>query len=748
MDVYVKIVEGEDVLQTLAPANSNSSNNSNSSSCSGNDNNNSDNDSGGNDCTKDDASNVKSSQSAYHENNDSSEQRQQDDLAATVADSEGKAVLNRLATQSMQQAQNLLQQRRYRQAIDIYEKLMELGIDPQGCQRNIGCIYLLAKSWHNAIRFLEPIVKSLPRDNALREKLADAYFGAERYADAKKEYVRALEYLRIELIPKNTSDRSLQIQYQNLCIRMGRCIYLEGDRETAFQVYSSVLRQNQKNIEGLIEYALSIFEMQNDLSEPISVTLRVLVALQQAGQGESDMAKRVKQLFSRLLMAPGGIDEFLKQVEIDDPEKFGQAVAWVALIVRDHGGVDETIRLYKIAYERNRNSVSLALSLTHAIELKLDYQKAFDVILDFCSRNKDVSIRDIFSCADFIELMSGVRNLHHPGSFRFDEQAHILDVENFATVDTSKQKSNMTADSESSNGQQQNVKSEYLPEELDLLALFFTGVKILYASGALSILPSLISKLELTRQGHDLHMTSIRNEQAYFSCISQLMSIHASQRSRSAHGTTRPLYVCGDSHCLSPAWQAVTLHGEARYLHPVLVTGMKCWHLRSDFDFYPKINFYNAIETIPHGAEIVFMFGEIDCREGILVAVERCRYQSLEQGMRHTIRIYLRVLRQLAQRHKFKIYVHPVLPMLDLTRTNVFLFNRILDEELQSNENSSIPLIWLGGFEDKLLLQEQKGSGPPKLDPRFELDGTHINPTHYISLLESELNSRTSNTEK
>jgi len=53
-------------------------------------------------------------------------------------------------------------------------------------------------------------------------------------------------------------------------------------------------------------------------------------------------------------------------------------------------------------------------------------------------------------------------------------------------------------------------------------------------------------------------------------------------------------------------------------------------HLSSSRDestFYPKFNFYNVVRTIPEGANVVFQFGEIDCREGIVFAVQKMIYE-------------------------------------------------------------------------------------------------------------------------
>jgi len=38
-----------------------------------------------------------------------------------------------------------------------------------------------------------------------------------------------------------------------------------------------------------------------------------------------------------------------------------------------------------------------------------------------------------------------------------------------------------------------------------------------------------------------------------------------------------------------------------------------------------KVNFERVVASIPHSATVLFVLGEIDCREGILVAVEKDR---------------------------------------------------------------------------------------------------------------------------
>ncbi len=156
----------------------------------------------------------------------------------------------------------------------------------------------------------------------------------------------------------------------------------------------------------------------------------------------------------------------------------------------------------------------------------------------------------------------------------------------------------------------------------------------------LSTLPVLKIHAERVRRGTQLHLTSIRNENAYYCCIAQLLPHLQHGVSGSSYpgcpplsdlrpdcGEAKPIYVCGDSHSLCPSWQSITVRGRLRLLVPALVTGLKAWHLRPESVFYPKVNFNSVVSSIPDGAEVLMLFCEIDCREGILVAVAKGRYK-------------------------------------------------------------------------------------------------------------------------
>eukprot|EP00850_Spirogloea_muscicola_P010195 SM000059S18672 [mRNA] locus=s59:358069:363417:+ [translate_table: standard] len=266
---------------------------------------------------------------------------------------------------------------------------------------------------------------------------------------------------------------------------------------------------------------------------------------------------------------------------------------------------------------------------------------------------------------------------------------------------------------------------DYQSEQLDVLALLFTVVKILFLGGAVErarLMAGLVQRARLASRV-PLHKTIFRNEAAYFGCIHQLMEEHPISLPLPPRDEQPLLYLAGDSHCLTGAWRAVSLHGRRRLLAPVLVTGLKAWHLRDESTFYPKVMFEEVMAQIPNGSHLIMMFGEIDCREGIL---------DVEEGIEVTVDIYIKVLLKLIHKRGFKIFVHPVPPVLDITRPVVIIYNRILRAKVSAaSKQLQGKLYWLDFFEDLLCPRGTLRKG-------LELDGTHMSPS-YIQYLSDAL---------
>ena len=136
-----------------------------------------------------------------------------------------------------------------------------------------------------------------------------------------------------------------------------------------------------------------------------------------------------------------------------------------------------------------------------------------------------------------------------------------------------------------------------------------------------------------------------------------------------------------------------------------------------------------------------------------MVSVEKCRYETIEEGAQVTIQIFIDVLRKLKDTYHWNIYIHPIVPVLNetryayphsmrqqrhspsplylfLTRFIVKTFNQVLQKMVEAVNG----LHWLNFF-DKLLTSDGEG-----FNKKYELDGTHMNPT-YIALLADALNA-------
>lgn len=281
-----------------------------------------------------------------------------------------------------------------------------------------------------------------------------------------------------------------------------------------------------------------------------------------------------------------------------------------------------------------------------------------------------------------------------------------------------------------------------------MIALMFTALKMLYVCGGLQVLPTLINMLEPLRVDRDLHLTLIRNEHAYASSIAQMMRYipFPIPRELASAPQEDTIYVCGDSHSMSAAWQVIKLdaHPRPMLLVPKLVTGLKVWHMRPSCRFYPKRNYEAAIRSIPDGSSVIFNFGEIDCREGLIVAVEKGRYESVEAGVQLAVDVYVKAMQEQVAVKELKIYVHPITPVLDVTRPTVKLFESVLKARLAETlpkpgpkvkgAEPVYPLIYLDFF-SALLTPDGN-----RFNMDYHLDSTHLKPTYVPALLRPALN--------
>lgn len=542
----------------------------------------------------------------------------------------------------------------------------------------------------------------------------------------RKALKRAVEVLH-ELA---TSGEASSLTEQVAVLR-ARALYETAELEKqdeAIEIVQRLLPDLQApslNLDALLLYARMAHD-RGKKAEALNMALRVLV-------GKST-DRAAKKLFAGLMRDDGAMERLTQAVPPTSPSA-GAAYAFMATILKDDGAVESSIACFHQAQQCNPHSASYALNHAHALEICTRYAEAYDVLVSFFRQNTQLGVGGAgkLLAGAFVSLLDQAEPWKEGGR-PYDARVEWVEHENYARVIPRTQTSEtmgsarvVPLDLETTSRPEVKASPRLSEPELDLLACFFTVVKILFIKGRLLSIPPLIQALEPLRRGRDLHLTTIRNEQAYYACIVQLLSIEQGLVLNPPVSPPEPadvVYVCGDSHTLATAWREIHVHHRRTILYPALVTGLKHWHLRKETTFYPKLNFWHVVATIPARSRVVFLFGEIDCREGILQAVDKCKYESVEEGIEHTIGIFMEALAQVVTQYEFEVYIHPVVPVLDETRAMVVLYNKLFQKRVARSRICT----WLDLFDGLV------AGVPLKLRPELRLDGTHLHPSYLASL--------------
>jgi tetratricopeptide (TPR) repeat protein len=477
--------------------------------------------------------------------------------------------------------------------------------------------------------------------------------------------------------------------------------------------------------------------------------------------------KEAKCLLVQAMASPAGMEELQRQLV--PSAATAPALAFLGVTAKDEGHFQLALQLMGLAAMQAPSNSNYALAICHVHEAMGQVMEAFKHVRDFFALNRKLCI-DVYPpgengggasyvgmmCGDFADLLdryvlgppaprregtdarkryflhwereldtvpaavvSGAAEYSmHPGT-GYDGFASVVSLGEDGAVATLDY--NEGGDASIDTGKYEGVTLASGDASLDILALMFTAVKLLFTSGKLECIPHFVrliepSRVALQKQARTaIHQTHIRNEHAYYLCVVQIVAAHSdmylaaveARRATGEGGSSSSLmsglrcwlrdrdggsagdtgvgedgerrdvvYVCGDSHSLSSAWWEFTTEpGTAAAggdgvttdtaagdgstarprrtitLVPKLVTGLKHWHLREESHFYPKEIFNRTCASIPDGSTVVFLVGEIDCREGMLRAVERDQHgASLETAARTSCEVFARALRALLAR--------------------------------------------------------------------------------------------------
>lgn len=268
-------------------------------------------------------------------------------------------------------------------------------------------------------------------------------------------------------------------------------------------------------------------------------------------------------------------------------------------------------------------------------------------------------------------------------------------------------------------------RAEYKPaqtdDDLNFLHLIFKIVKICYVQGKIELASRICRFMDpFVAACGDLNATPIKNGYSYFQFIAKMIPLKPLDPKADMR-----IYIMGDSHCLSPAWNLIEVESKPCLIQPLLITGCKLWHLRDASHIHVKVNYVEALDSIPEGSTLIYILGEIDCREGILPAVEKGRYPNAEAAMKVLLKIYMDRVKEAIRKKKLAhVYIHLVPPALDFARPTIMAFNQLLRKTVLGLKKEGVNISWLG-FKDNLLLENGQ------LNPLFYIDGTHLHPRYF-----------------
>lgn len=481
--------------------------------------------------------------------------------------------------------------------------------------------------------------------------LGRAYARQENYSGSIGAFQQAITLFESQ--GRNTERvaeqyRNTRQGHLHALTHLGQAHYEGGDKRLGLDTLNRVVQTDDRFLPGLIAYGKVAISLRN---YDVALSVFKIAVLQ------DNTHPVARECLAQAILATGTYKfiESLGPVTEASRIGIGQALSFIAGIVKESGGVLEGIEMYKRALECEPANPGYALSLAHAIELTYDYEGAFSIIKTFLRTNPNLSIGSIITAAEIMRYIEPVNCCVHYVRSESPVLTHWCAPGGKAMNGT--ETDDLSTDA--------RPLAPYSRSELDLCALVCTLCKIMYVVGQLEVLPELVRLVELARRGRELHQTAIRNEMAYCGCVGRLLPYHHGPPTQP---TGSPLYFAGDSHALPPAWQTIVWNEESHMIVPRLVTGLKLWHLRPESKFFPKHNFWNTMRTIPDNADVIFAFGEIDCREGIPKAVDKCRYDTVDEACQVLVDIYLNTLDVLRKERKFNIFIHPIVPVLDVTR--------------------------------------------------------------------------------
>lgn len=545
--------------------------------------------------------------------------------------------------------------------------------------------------------------------------------------------------------------------------RLARAHWKAGNRENAGAVAQETIEKEATQREAC-EVATAILMNRGDKATSLALMTRCLIA--HRNEPAATLGELVCGVMTRC--APSELRDLLKTKDGDEAQQrsVAEVLGYVGLILKDRSEVAHACRMYRAATSLAPNHGSLCLNLMHTFFLRRDTLPALAHGVRYF-RQLGASGRSPAAAAICAAVLRGEVEQEAPplssedlGDSFLDAVAIGFAMQKFLFLALPHRPLAVCSESvEPRAPKWQQRLAEYAveaePTRISSLveqSWFENGGQehSIDADATAAevethrrILLRISQVMEETRKGRDLHLTLVRNEHAYFACMHDILHAAVPPTPLPSPAFT-PIYVIGDSHVMPTAWQTfeLQLEGNMRQmvLVPCLTTGCKIWHLRDESNFYPKFAFWEQIANIPAGAPVILLLGEIDCRDGILTAVMKDKYPSVEVALSAVCNIYMDVLAEVRKKlRRSPIFVHPVLQVLKETRVLTGGLNELLSsaQSLARMKKAGVELLSMpmhtffsGDVEGENVKLEEL-----QLLPDLVLDGTHINPSYVRSHL-------------
>jgi tetratricopeptide (TPR) repeat protein len=151
------------------------------------------------------------------------------------------------------------------------------------------------------------------------------------------------------------------------------------------------------------------------------------------------------------------------------------------------------------------------------------------------------------------------------------------------------------------------------------------------------------------------------NKIIYWHYISKLINWRDINLSQSNDSFDK-IYVVGDSHALT--YQSLNLNFNSKnyIFESHWIEGCKQWHLGNNLKNHYKFQFYQIIKKIPDYSNVIFSFGEIDCRvdEGIFNYIKKNPQLSITELQKSTVISYLEFINEFKISKNLNIFIQGI----------------------------------------------------------------------------------------